>query len=109
MEEVPKKKECDEGCPCEDHEEIEEFEEGEEHEHDGCCDHDHLDGHMHESDPNDPVTAICAKINKDLETWDENGTLTKDKLNEALDNFDAALKMTSMHMDALLGKAYVQG
>lgn len=94
-------------------------EEGEEldDEHDSCddcCGHDHDDEddgepHVHESDPNDPVTQICEKINADLEKWQEEGSLNKAKLNEALDSFEAALKLTSAHMDALLGKAYVQG
>lgn len=80
---------------------------------DHCCDAPgcgHLrDLHIHESDPNDPVTGICAQINKDLEEWETAGTLTNDKLNSALTRFDEALKQTAKHMDALLGKAYVQG
>jgi hypothetical protein len=64
---------------------------------------------VHESDPNDPVTALCAQINKDLDSWESSGTMTSEKLNAALDRFDEALKLTSKHMDALLGKAYVQG
>lgn len=93
--------ECDDCCAVEGEEEC------------GCGhDHDHAhahDFHMHKSDPNDPVTAICEKINEDLEAWETKGELTEDKLQDALKRFEEALKMTSNHMDALLGKAYVQG
>lgn len=94
---------CDEGCPC-----GEIGSEDDEHDHcEDCCDHE--PGFMHVSDPTDPVTQICAKINEDLEKWEETGTLNEENLQDALKMFEEALKMTSKHMDALLGKAYVQG
>lgn len=94
----------------EDGEFVEELEEDGEFDHDceDCCGHDE-DDHIHVSDPNDPVTQLCATINSDLEKWETDGSLNKDKLNSALDRFEAALKLTTNHMEALLGKAYVQG
>lgn len=106
---------CEHPETCEKEEECECGEEHEEEEEEGescSCGHSHDEhepGHIHESDPNDPVTALCEQINSDLELWQTEGTLNKDKLNEALDRFEEALKMTTTHMDALLGKAYVQG
>jgi len=102
---------CDAGCPCaeagdECDDECDCCGEDADSEHgDDCCHH----GYIHPSDPNDPVTSMCVQINKDLEEWEEKGELTPEKLNEALGRFDEALKMTAKHMEALLGKAYVQG
>lgn len=107
IEEKPAKV-TEEASEDDDYVEVEEDDEDDgEHEHGSDC--DHHEPHIHESDPNDPVTQLCATINADLEKWEDEGSLNKDKLNTALDRFEAALKLTTAHMDALLGKAYVLG